>query len=65
MHLVQKLVKVANQPVLFLLDGQLLVYNYGCRKDFKMLNIEVTVNTKSGYVLTLKYKYNDSKGGIL
>lgn len=30
-----------------------------------MFNTEVTVNTKSDYVLTLKYKYNDSNGGIL
>lgn len=30
-----------------------------------MFNTEVTVNTKSGYVLALKYKYNDSNGSIL
>lgn len=45
------------------LNRQLLVY--GRRKYFKMLNTEVTVTTKSCYVLVLKYKCNDSNGGIL
>lgn len=45
------------------LNRQLLVY--GHRKYFKMLNTEVTVTTKSSYVLALIFKCNDGNGGIL
>lgn len=50
--------------MLSLLDRQLLLYSYGCRRDFKTLNTEMTVNTKSCDVLMLVFKCNDSNGGI-